>query len=242
MNHKHTPLKPVTQTKVRSALFTSLFLATTLAHAEAPMHVDDASTMDKGGMKVEGTWRKDAKQKGGELLFGYSPMENLELEVAAARDRDSSTNPATHLRALGFGAKWVPIRNETGWSFGVKLDLGQTRVHDYETPQKYTGREIGINGLATYRLANGQIVHLNLGAVRSKAQGQSDTNATWGIGYEYPLAEKLKLTTEVFGQQHSKPDKALGLRYEIFDGFKVSGAAGRGNNRNFGQVGFSWEF
>jgi hypothetical protein len=38
------------------------------------------------------------------------------------------------------------------------------------------------------------------------------------------------------------PDKAIGLRYELFEGFKVSAAVGRGNDRGFGQAGFAWEF
>jgi hypothetical protein len=78
--------------------------------------------------------------------------------------------------------------------------------------------------------------------VRVKVQGESETVGTWGIGYEFPLMEKLQLTAEAFGEERSRPDKALGLRYEVFDGFKISGAVGRGNDRSFGQVGFAWEF
>jgi len=51
-----------------------------------------------------------------------------------------------------------------------------------------------------------------------------------------------KLTAEVFGEEGSGPDKALGLRYEVIEGFKISGAIGRGNERGFGQIGFAWEF
>jgi len=86
------------------------------------------------------------------------------------------------------------------------------------------------------------VVHLNLGTTRVKAQGDSDSVGTWGAGYEHPLAENLKLTAEIFGEEHAGPDKAVGLRYEIVEGLKVSGAVGRGNDRSFGQVGFSWEF
>ena len=41
---------------------------------------------------------------------------------------------------------------------------------------------------------------------------------------------------------HLPPGKALGLRYEMAEGLKVSVAAGRGNSRTFGQVGMAWEF
>lgn len=42
-------------------------LAASLAHAEAPMNVDDAGTLDKGGMKIEGVWSKDDRPRGAML-------------------------------------------------------------------------------------------------------------------------------------------------------------------------------
>jgi hypothetical protein len=210
--------------------------------AEPPMNVDDAGTLDRGGMKVEGAWRKDDKTRGTEFVFGFSPLENLEVGIGVARDSDHANNPATRFNAVGVGFKWVPIQSDTGWSFGATLDFGRTRVTDYVTPDRFTEQETAINGLATWRTEPGNTVHLNLGAKRVKAQGQSDTLGTWGAGYEHPLIENLKLTAEIFGEEHSRPDKAVGLRYEIVEGLKVSGAVGRGNGRSFGQVGFAWEF
>jgi len=212
------------------------------AWAEGPMATDDAGTLDKGGMKVEGVWSKDDKTKGGELLFGFSPIENLELEVAAARAKDGSTSPDTRLNAVGFGAKWVPYQNDTGWSLGARFDYGRTRVNDRETPVKFTEKEYALTGLASYRLENGQVLHLNLGAVRVKAQGESDTVGIWNIGYEFPLVVNLQLTVETYGAEQSRPDKAIGLRYEILEGLKVYASVGRGNDRSFSNLGVAWEF
>lgn len=217
-------------------------LAALPAHAEAPMATDDAGTLDKGGMKVEGVWSKDDKTKGGELLFGFSPVENLELEIATARSRDGSADPDTKLRGIGFGAKWVPYQNDKGWSLGARFDYGRTRITDFANDERFTEKEYAVTGLASYRLANDQVLHLNLGTRRTKAQGDSDTRGTWGIGYEFPLRDTLQLTAEIFGEEKSRPDKAIGLRYEITEGLKISGAIGRGNDRNFGQIGFAWEF
>jgi hypothetical protein len=83
---------------------------------------------------------------------------------------------------------------------------------------------------------------MNLGSNRVKADGVKERVGTWGIGYEFPLMQNLQLTVETFGEENSGPDKAIGLRYEVFDGFKVSGAVGRGNDRSFGQIGVAWEF
>ena len=228
---------------IRFALtFSLLALAASSAHAEAPMNTDDAGTLDKGGMKVEGVWSKDDKTTGGELLFGFSPIDTLELEVAASQADDDTTSPASRLRGAAFGAKWVPYRNDAGWSLGGRFDFGHTRIHDRVADEKSTERAYAVTGLASWRRQNGQVLHVNLGAAQVEAQGSRDTVGTWSIGYEFPLADKLQLTAETFGEEHSRPDKAIGLRYEVLDGVKVSGAVGRGIDRNFGQVGVAWEF
>lgn len=215
---------------------------TTPVMAEAPMNVDDAGTLGKGGMKVEGVLSRDDKARGGELMFGFAPIEHLEVGLAVGRATDRADDPSTRLRGTGISFKWVPIQNDTGWSLGASFGYGHIRVDERVTPVKYTEKEYALTGLASYRFEGGRVLHMNLGGVRVKAQGESETVGTWGTGYEYPLAENLKLTMEVFGEEHSRPDKAIGLRYEAFEGFKISGAVGRGNDRSFGQVGFAWEF
>lgn len=223
---------------------TALFVSAA-AHAEGPMATDDAGTLDKGGVKVEGVLSRDHKMRGGELVFGFAPIEDLEIGIAVARATDRADDPSTRLRGSGISFKWVPLQNisdEGGWSLGASFGYGRTRVDDRLTPDKFTEKEYALSALATYRFASEQVVHLNLGATRYKALDESETLGTWGIGFEQPLVDNLKLTAEVFGEERSRPDKAIGLRYEVAEGFKISGAIGRGNDRSFGQVGFSWEF
>jgi len=217
-------------------------LVSTTALAESPMQVDDAGTLDKGGMKLEATWRKDAQQRGLQGLVGFSPIEHLEVGVALARDRDHASAPASRLNAVGLGFKWVPIQNQTGWSMGASVDFGRTRVTEGDALDHSTERETALNALATWRAEAGHAVHLNLGATRLKAPGVRQTVGTWGVGYEQPLVPSLSLTAEVLGEEHSRPQHALGLRYQWADGVKVSGALGRGNGRQFGQLGVAWEF
>lgn len=64
----------------------------------------------------------------------------------------------------------------------------------------------------------------------------------WGLGFDQPLSETVQLTLEVFGAEHSGPDKAIGLRWEVADGLKLSAAAGHGNSRSFANAGAAWEF
>lgn len=235
-------MKTLSMRSVKYLAFVLHALVSSVAsHAEGPMATDDAGTLDKGGMKIEGIWGKDDQTRSSELLFGFSPIESLELEIAVARARDDEFKA----NAVGFGAKWVPYQNNSGngdWSLGARFDYGRARVTERATTDKFTEREYALIGLASYRQQNGHVLHLNLGATRLKALGESETVGTWGAGYEFPLAETLQLTAEIYGTEHSRPDKAIGLRYEIFDGLKVSGAVGHGSDRSFGQVGFAWEF
>jgi len=226
---------------------TTLF-ATFPALAEGPMATDDAGTLDKGGMKIEAVLGRDHKARSAELGFGYGLIENVEVGLTFARETDRSADPSTRMRGAGIGIKWVPIQNDTGWSLGLGLGYGDTRVDDRETLDRFTERKHSISALASYRLPNGQVLHMNLGSTRSRiladddTTGESNTVGTWGIGYEFPLLERLQLTVEAFGEEKSRPDKAIGLRYEIIDGLKLYGAVGRGNDRSFGKLGVAWEF
>lgn len=219
-----------------------LLLLSVPAYAEGPMNTDDAGTLDKGGMKVEAVLSRDDKERGGEMVFGFGPVENVEVGLSFARAADRADDPSTKLRGTGFGIKWVPIQNDTGWSLGMSFGYGRTRVDERATPDKFTEKEHSLAGLATYRLENGQVLHMNLGSTRVKAQGSSDSVGNWSVGYEFPLMENLQLTVETFGEEHAGPDKAVGLRYEIAEGLKVYGAVGRGNDRSFGNLGVAWEF
>lgn len=206
------------------------------------MATDDAGTLDVGGMKIEGLLGRDDKTRSAELGFGYGLIENVEIGLSFARETDRDPDPSTKLRGIGFGIKWIPIQNDTGWSLGASFGYGNTRVNERSTPDKFTEKAYSLSGLATYRFENSQVLHMNLGSARVKAQGSSDSVGTWGIGYEFPLLDNLQLTVETYGEEHTRPDKAVGLRYEVLDGLKLYGSVGRGNDRSFGNLGVAWEF
>lgn len=206
------------------------------------MATDDAGTLDVGGMKIEGILGRDDKTRSAELGFGYGLIENVEIGLSFARETDRDPDPSTKLRGTGFGIKWIPIQNDTGWSLGASFGYGNTRVNERSTPDKFTEKAYSLSGLATYRFESGQVLHMNLGSARVKAQGSSDSVGIWGIGYEFPLLDNLQLTVETYGEEHTRPDKAVGLRYEILDGLKLYGSVGRGNDRSFGNLGVAWEF
>jgi hypothetical protein len=213
----------------------------TAALAERPMMVDDAGTLDHGGAKLEFGWSRDDKARGWDAAAGYSPIENLELEVGLERMRDHATDPTTRLHGKGFALKWVPLQAETGLSAGLKLEVGRVRIDDRVAPTE-TERAHSLNGLLTWRTQSEQKFHVNLGREWVRSGGVREGANTWGVGFEQPLREDLQLTLETYGAERSRPDKQVGLRWEIAEGLKLSVAAGRGNDRSFAQAGVAWEF
>ncbi len=216
--------------------------------AEGPMATDDAGTLGKGGAKIEAIHGRDHKARSNELRFGYGLIDNLEIGLSFARENDHDADPSTKKRATGLGIKWVPIQSDTGWSLGVSLGHDRTRVDERATPDRFAEEEVSFSALASHRLENGQVLHMNLGSRRTQTladddtTGERNTTGTWGIGYEFPLMGRLRLTVEAFGEGKSRPDKAVGLRHEIVEGLKLYGAVGRGNDRSFGNLGLAWEF
>ena len=224
-----------------SASLFALALASGPTLAERPMTVDDAGTLDKGGAKFEFGWSKDAGARGWDGAAGFGPIENLELEVNFERLRDHGANPTQKIRGTGFALKWVPLQEEQGLSAGLKLELGRTRISDRLNPTE-TEHARSLTGLLTWGFASGQRIHVNLGHEWVRMSGPNESVNTWGVGFEQPLTNSVQLGIETFGANHMRPDKQIGLRWEVADGLKLSIAAGRGNDRSFGNAGVAWEF
>lgn len=217
-------------------------LATALsAHAERPMVVDDAGTLDKGGAKVEGGWSRDDHTRGLDFAVGYGPVENLEVELAMAQARDRDADPSVRFRAVGMALKWVPLQAETGLSAGLRVDYARERV-DVRHAGHEVARAGALTGLATWSFAAGPRAHLNLGREWVRVEGRTEAAGTWGVGVEHPLTGSLSVAAEVFGAEDIRPDRQIGVRYEIAEGVKLSAAAGRGNDRSFANAGVAWEF
>ncbi|MFN4148642.1 MAG: hypothetical protein ACK4E4_03730 [Rhodocyclaceae bacterium] len=231
----------------RSLLAASVMIALAApytAFAERPMWVDDAGTLDEGGAKLEGGWSRDGRMRGWDGAAGFAPVEHLELEIDFATARDHATAPTTELRDHGFSLKWVPVQQDEGLSAGLRFAIGWGRSDDQlGTLEKSHGQEL--RGLLTWGFATGQRLHVNLGLAWEKAVGVRTAMSLWGIGFDQPLGKKLSLTLEEHGVTNSgasRPDKQIGLRWEVVDGVKLSIAGGSGNDRSFAQAGIAWEF
>ncbi|WP_422842832.1 hypothetical protein [Acidovorax sp. M2(2025)] len=212
-----------------------------LARAEAPMTTDDAGTLDRGAFKVESTLHRDDRARGVDLALGAGVAEGLELGVAVSRDKDRQTRNAVETQGQGLSLKWVPLQADAGWSLGARLDLNTPRTHTDAAPQPVSTRERALLALATYR-QDRWALHFNAGQRSTKTLGVRDTAVTWAAGAEAPLTDALQLTAEIHGEQRARPDKALGVRYTLAEGLKLSASAGWGSGRTFAQAGVAWEF
>jgi len=223
------------------------FLATVLTGtpvlAEAPMSVDDASTLERGSFKVETTLQRDGGRRFMDALFGFGAFPGLEVEVAAGWGRDRDYQPAADLRGAALGLKWVPVQADEGWSLGLRYDHGRLRVRPAAGPGlRFSETEQQLTGLATYRFGKGYAAHINLGLAYSREEGDSDSTGTWGLGFEVPVLRPLALTAETYSLRSGSVQSALGIRYTLREGLKASAAAGRGDGLSFGRVGLAWEF
>jgi len=205
------------------------------------MTVDDAGTLDLGGAKVEFGWSKDDSVRGLEAAVGYGPIANVEVELGVARAEDNDASPAQTFKGVGAAVKWVPLQQETGLSAGLKFEWGREKAtDDADLDETAEGKAVLV--LLGWGLDSGQTLHLNLSREWVEVDDETEAENGWGVGTAYPLSDMLTVTAEVFGSQHGAPDRALGLRFEIQEGLKLSGAIGRGNDRSFANLGIAWEF
>ena len=221
----------------RIAIVAALSLWGGHARAERPMVVDDAGTLARGGAKVEFGLSRDGQARGLEAAVGYGPIDHVEVELGVGRSRDRSASPTLRARSLGAALKWVPLQAEHGLSAGLKLQAAHDDVRHGDDVRTHA-----LDLLATWSFDAGPRLHANLGR-ESVDTGRGDERATrWGLGLDVPLGAPVQLTLETFGARHARPDRQVGLRWELAEGLKLSGAVGRGNGRPVANLGLAWEF
>lgn len=215
----------------------ALLCTSNAAYAERPMTVDDASTLEKGGAKIEFGWSGDKNTKGTDGLAGLAPIENLEIEVGLGRTRDRTSSPSKTIYGRGLALKWVPLQSALGLSLGLKYELSRDRAEVITRTRTHT-----LIGLLSWSSLNESIVHVNIGREAAYEDDTKKRVTIWGIGLDCPVTDTVQGTAEIYGVQRSGPNRAVGLRYEIMEGLKLSGAIGHGNKLTFGNVDIAWEF
>jgi hypothetical protein len=216
-------------------LFLTAVIIGSSARAERPMIVDDASTLEYRSAKIELGWARESTLSTFTGGFGYGFLDSVEADISFGRSRNGGIEPHESASLAGAEIKWIPLVGEGGLSTGLKYVYGRVdRTSGLDTH--------GMLALASWTFEAGPVASVNLGRSWSHVDADYRGSNFWGIGLDWPLADALHVTAEVFGTQHFGPDKALGIRFEIVEGLKLSGAIGMGNDRNFANAGLCWEF
>jgi hypothetical protein len=193
---------------IRSAILLVLLAVSAKAWAARPMITDDARIVDPKSCQVE-SWARHERHGSYELWtvpscnptgnFEISVGGGLQLQGGAGRLADSLMQAKTVLR---------PLRTND-WGLAVSVSRSVER-----------GLESGSRDIASYNLNvpvtqslrdDALLLHANAGLREDRVARR--TYATWGLGSELTLRERVQLIAEVYGESGSRPFVHGGLRY-----------------------------
>lgn len=205
------------------ALCFGLCAAVGCAHAARPMITDDARIVDPKACQVE-SWIRSSPGAPREYwaIPGCNPSGNVELSLggAHARDGEQKSGSSTLVQA-----KTILNPLELN-GLGIALAAGYSVVRDA------TG-EPSTRGMYTYMpvsmslLNDRAVMHVNIGA----AQINRLWRATWGVGSEIQVADRLQVIVETYGSGRREAYWQGGLRFWVVPGrVQVDTTVGRQSN------------
>jgi hypothetical protein len=188
-------------------LASSLFW-TSNGHAARPFVTDDARVVDPGGGQIETFFKK--QRAFGEQEFwvlpAYNPGGRVELTLGGYVLENALDGRTAATLAQ---AKTLLKPLETN-GVGYALTVGVMRVEPPGMARQQTNPYL--NGIGSFSLADDRfVVHANLGARRDGAAGLS--RATWGLGSEIAVTERVIGIVEGYGERGVKPTLHMGVRY-----------------------------
>lgn len=192
------------------ALFVGFFAALAMpVEAGRPLATDDAAIVEAGACQLEAWVERSTDARGTWLNPGCNPFGRTEFAFGGTRTRPEGESAFStrqwQVKQLlrGFDAE------KTGFAVAV----GGSRVLHGEQRQHF------LNGIATVPLAGeARVLHLNLGALRTRAEAGDRTRASWGIAFDAGLAHATRASIETFGISGERPSWQLGLRHELIPG------------------------
>jgi hypothetical protein len=179
------------------------------AHAGRPLTTDDAAVFDAGACQLE-TWVERTRDSSSNWINpACNPFGSTEFALGGARVREDgeSTLKVQHWQIK----QLLHAYDET--QVGFALAIGGQRERNGNA------RETFLNGIATLPLVGEtQLLHLNLGVLRSKDDVLQRTRAIWGLAYDAELADSTRASLETFGTAGERVNWQLGLRHELIPG------------------------
>lgn len=193
-------------------------LATGAAHANRPLNTDTADTIAARRCQFEpyaGTNRSDGAptEHFWLLQLNCGVSGNTQLGASLARDWAGSDNS----RSAAFGGKTNLVELKGGQT-GFALGYGLSALHANGAGWRSEGALL--NGIASRELAEGWLVHANLGWAHSRSAHQNST--TFGLATEVTLREGVVASAEFYGDDHQRPWLAAGLLWQPADNLSVN--------------------
>lgn len=189
--------------------------------AARPFVTDDARLTTAGACQLEAWVRSYRANHEVWALPSCNPGGNLELTVGGGTARDSG-HRATADYVLQAKTLFRSLRaGDWGWG----LALGTVRHPENRPGPNQLGNVYAYLPLSASFDQDAVVVHANLGWLRDTASRVN--RATWGLGAEVRLGERLAAMAESFGDNRPRPYWQAGLRYVVVpDLVQVDATAG----------------
>ena len=195
---------------VSLGLMMALSLFARTANAARPLITDDARVVDAKSCQVESWVRKENGDQGRTELWalpGCNFGADIEVTLGGGRLRQDGLT-ASDLVAQAKGL--LKPLEANGWGAAATVGVVQHRPLGRDA----STRDVYVNVPLSFSFADDQFVlHTNTGWLHEGASKRHI--ATWGVGTETQLSERVGLVVEAFGQVSRDSFYQLGLRFWI---------------------------
>lgn len=210
---------------VRSMSAFLLILSWGHVQAGRPLSVEDANVNNTGEGHVETWWaHSSAGSRAWTVAPAWSLADGMEMAAAFSREGPSQLNTT----ALQIKLR-LTVSQEQGCHWGALLGVSQT-VSEKSRPYA--------NALLSCYHPSWGSFHANLGTVQDP---QGSYVGTRGFAWERPIGS-VTVHLENFGQQNSKPVRAIGLRHDWLPQLQVDASLGRQAGQTLTTMGVKWMF
>lgn len=192
----------------RFVLLVALAAAAANTWAARPMVTDDARIVDAKACQVE-SWVR-AERHGTNQFWAVpacTPVENFEITVGAGLERSVGQERMAD-SLLQFKSLLRPLRTN---DWGLALSLIRSVERGLEPGARDAPSHALNLPLSVSLRDDAWVLHVNAG-LREDRVGRR-THATWGLGSEVMLRDRLQLIAETYGESGHRPFAHGGLRY-----------------------------
>ena len=212
-----------------------------LAFAGRPLSTEDASTLEDKACQLESWADRTRGNVTDVFVVPACSILDTEFQLGAVRTREAGR---TFTSATFFQAKHA-FRSVDDGAWGIGLVAGLARAlereekNDWGDPYFIVPVSFGLGDDKETRA----LLHLNIGTTRNRAEARNLT--LWGIAIEKPVAGRLTLLAEAFGENTRDPFIRAGGRYTLFEKFDVDltyvTRPGGEKEDSYWSLGFHWE-